>query len=325
MKKGVLILGNGFDLDLGLKTSYSDFMDSDNFKAIADNNNFAYYLQSKRAIIGDNWIDIENEIKEYLNIPQNNFYKDMLKSSSFEQDYYNIITALTSYLSNIDYSSIDLTSSAAKILKSVIINGYFDILSFNYTDLTKIASQLHFTKHMIASKRINAKSFVNHIHGSVKDNNIILGVEDEATIEDDYCYVIKSMSPHFKSNNVREALANSDIIIFFGHSLGETDYLYFNEFFSLQSRVNNQNPNNKYIRLFTKNESSRLDLMKRLRKMNKKQISLLIDSDNFKVYRTESDSDEIIEVINYLKNNSKEIDENNNQEMIRQLERFIVG
>ena len=59
--------------------------------------------------------------------------------------------------------------------------------------------------------------------------------------------------------------------------------------------------------------------------MNKKQISLLIDSNNFKVYRTESDSDEIIEVINYLKNNSKEIDENNNQEMIRQLERFIVG
>ena len=63
MEKGVLILGNGFDLDLGLKTSYSDFMDSDDFKAIVDNNYFARYLEEKRSELGGNWIDIENEIR----------------------------------------------------------------------------------------------------------------------------------------------------------------------------------------------------------------------------------------------------------------------
>lgn len=34
--KFILILGNGFDLDLGLKSSFSSFINSYEFKTIAD-------------------------------------------------------------------------------------------------------------------------------------------------------------------------------------------------------------------------------------------------------------------------------------------------
>lgn len=304
MEKGVLILGNGFDLDLGLKTSYSNFMDSDDFKAIVDNNYFARYLLERRAELGGNWIDIENEIKAYVQYVTGRQTKETIEHNKkglpqFKEDYYELIEALKTYLSNIDLSNINENSCAAKILKAVINYGYFSILSYNYTDLKIIARKLFISK-LSHRKMIEKESFVKHIHGCIKDKNIILGVEDEAEIDKEYCYVVKSMSQYFKSNNVRGTLEDADIILFFGHSLGETDYLYFKEFFSLQSGVNNQKPNRKYVRLFTKDEKSRIEIMLRLREMNNKQTSLLYDLNDFRVYKTTEDDNNIKEVIDSL-------------------------
>jgi len=297
MGKGVLILGNGFDLDLGLKTSYADFMNSDDFKAIVDNNYFARYLQERRTELGGNWIDIENEIKTYLLdiCPQHLF--DHYKEKSFKSEFDELVKALEIYLLNIDYLNINKNSCAAEILKSVINHGYFSILSFNYTDIIKISSQVNPT---IPNEKITKDNFVKNIHGNVNESNIILGVEDEAKIDNKYCYVIKSMNQYFKSSNVRGTLDDADIVLFFGHSLGETDYLYFKEFFSLQSGVNNQKPNRKYVRLFTKDEKSRIEIMLRLREMNNKQTSLLYDLNDFRVYKTTEDDNNIKEVIDSL-------------------------
>lgn len=303
MEKGVLILGNGFDLDLGLKTSYSNFMDSEDFKAIVYNNYFARYLQDRRERLGGNWIDIENEIKSYVHVTVPHTIDEVAHNNKelpqFKKDYYELIEALKTYLSNIDLSNINIDSCAAKILKAVINNGYFSILSYNYTDLKTIASQLSITK-LSNRKLIDKDSFVKNIHGSIKDKNIILGVEDGAEIDKEYCYVVKSMSQYFKSNNVRGTLEDADIVLFFGHSLGETDYLYFEEFFSLQSKVYNEKPKRKYIRFFTKDEESRIEIMYRLRKMNNKQTSLLYDLNDFRVYKTTEDDNNIKEVIDSL-------------------------
>jgi len=304
MEKGVLILGNGFDLDLGLKTSYSDFMDSDDFKAIVDNNYFARYLEEKRSELGGNWIDIENEIKIYLkeeSSPAEAIWNSYNKKM-FKKEFNELVDAMQEYFSNIDFSNIDENSCAAKILKAVINNGYFSILSYNYTDLKTIARKLFISK-LSDRKRIEKDSFVKHIHGSIKDKHIILGVEDNSSIDEKYCYVEKSMNKNYISNNVRETLKDASTILFFGHSLGETDYMYFKDFFSLQSGVNNENIKRKYIRLFTFDDKSEDEIMRLLRSMNNQRISYMRDSNNFRVYRTSENDIDISEVIEYLDTN----------------------
>ena len=60
----ILIIGNGFDLNLGLKTSYQNFIASHVFKNLVDGNNqLCKYLNNQNEL--NRWIDIENELKKY--------------------------------------------------------------------------------------------------------------------------------------------------------------------------------------------------------------------------------------------------------------------
>jgi len=68
--ESALIIGNGFDLSLGLSTSYMDFVNSDEFQVLLDmQNQLAIYLKANAEL--QNWIDIENELKLY-SINENN-------------------------------------------------------------------------------------------------------------------------------------------------------------------------------------------------------------------------------------------------------------
>lgn len=65
-RKIVLVLGNGFDLDLGLKTSYKDFWVSDNCPKIYPAP-IIHYLNGHwgEAIDSVRWYDLENELLNY--------------------------------------------------------------------------------------------------------------------------------------------------------------------------------------------------------------------------------------------------------------------
>ena len=64
MSEKIVIIGNGFDLSLGLKTSYKDFIESDSFTLLLKKeNSLTIYLNGKQEI--NNWVDIEKELTEY--------------------------------------------------------------------------------------------------------------------------------------------------------------------------------------------------------------------------------------------------------------------
>ena len=60
--RNLLIIGNGFDIDLGLKTKYSDFIESNCF----DENKNNLFKSIYRSYKNMNWIDLENELKNML-------------------------------------------------------------------------------------------------------------------------------------------------------------------------------------------------------------------------------------------------------------------
>lgn len=124
----ILITGNGFDLNLGLKTGYQDFIVSDAFSNLLKaNNQLCIYLKNQHEL--NNWIDIENELKEY----SKSIYKDSNRNI-FRQEYQSLCKSLCDYLNNIDMSyvdNIDETSQAYEILTEKFER--LLIFNFNYT------------------------------------------------------------------------------------------------------------------------------------------------------------------------------------------------
>ncbi len=316
MNENTLIIGNGFDLDLGLKTNYLDFADSTYWPKLESI--YKPYLKSKlEERISDNpcWFDIEEELLKYATIDKSNkTLKDYASyNNKIDQDFFNkLLSGFCEYLENEEKKDIIKDSYAAKVLSSVVLNGYFEhIYSFNYTNLNTFAKRLNITKD------IN----YNHIHGKIKDRSIILGVNESQKLISNYEFLYKSSSPYYKSNNLDSDLFNSKEVVIFGLSFGHIDFQYFDYFFKsiLDAKII-PSDKKKHITIFTKDDNSRMEILKKLRD---KQIIVtdLYQKSYFEIIKTTDpkDIDKLDSFIKRLNNNS--IDKFN--ENLSKLERMI--
>ena len=276
MKK-VLILGNGFDLNLGLKTSYSDFVKSEHFEKIVRHKDNYLINRIYTNFRLNKWIDLEEELKRFA-IEQSGNRKSMLDISTELEELRH---ALIQYLNELDYSKINKRSVAAQLLEIVYKNKEdYEIFSYNYTDLNEIIKNIRTEQaNEISKDRVR----YTHVHGTLKDKSIIIGFEDDVDIDDEYCYMIKTFSPHYASHRVRYALEDADEIIFFGHSLGSTDYHYFSKLFRDKSDFGLQKEKSAKIRILTANRESKYEILKQLRNMNNKQTNILYDLNDFEI------------------------------------------
>lgn len=270
----VLIIGNGFDLDLGLKTNYSDFIEDKSFKDLTESNSLAKAIKKEHEI--KKWIDLEAFLKNYI-IAQSTSDVFANKDDSYlKQEFYAIQNSLNEYIGNkIAYPSIKKDSIASQLLNAIAENGDYDIYNFNYTNFEGIC-------YNCEVRKLDCK----HVHGRANDDSIILGVEAHKDIPDDHVYMIKSFSHHYISRNIRQALKDASDIIIFGHSLGETDYHYFSDFFEEQS-CKDLYEKEKNITIFTYDRESELSILKQLRRMNpNNDIGRLRDMNKFRIFCT---------------------------------------
>ena len=129
---------------------------------------------------------------------------------------------MTAFIMQEAQKEIDADSLAVKVLKAVVENGYFlSIYTFNYTDLSRTATMAG----------IQRKFDFKFVHGDVIHNSIILGVDGHSDLREGYAYLRKGNSEHYRSNHIRYDLQECDEVVFFGHSLGDMDYPYFEDFF----------------------------------------------------------------------------------------------
>src|SRR5687767_2558930 len=76
----IIIIGNGFDLSLGLKTSYRDFMESENYKKFSkENPELSEYLVHKLSENSGRWVDIELELANFSVDDINDLSQDEMK------------------------------------------------------------------------------------------------------------------------------------------------------------------------------------------------------------------------------------------------------
>lgn len=256
--KTVFLIGNGFDINLGLKTSYNYF--------------YNYYINLPRDRDHNLVQELKSYITEYIN-GENNNWSDLeigmgnhtTKLNNFEDVeivYDDINESIQNYVTEIDEAfnekieEFDFNLLRTNILKfnsfltpaessfvrsnakSTSDYHTIDIISFNYTatieKLLKIGSEpLEIGRAFYNS---NIKSILNniiHIHGSVDDP--ILGVNDKTQIANENLredirvqnYLIKPLMNqslrHLNDNKTKEIINNSHLICLYGLSLGDTD------------------------------------------------------------------------------------------------------
>lgn len=272
----LLIIGNGFDLDLGRKTRYSDFRSSRfwPFNSL-DHNGLGYYIENF-AKSNSNWFDIEELLRAYGDVNGNEHKKteSSLKPISLKQDQLDFLflnKRMSKYIESINLTSINTDSAAARILNAVLRNGKYNIYSFNYSSLKDIARLTGFKHHFEHE----------HIHGLAANKSAILGVDDETELREGYDFLYKTFSRHYKSHPIQYDLLDAEEIIFFGLSLGRIDYPYFQDFFRLLCESSNKfRENARKVTFITYDDNSRRQILRQLREMNHRRTNYLFGLNN---------------------------------------------
>ena len=299
----VLIVGNGFDLNLGLKTSYEDFFKSDFFPKDAGNTKLVEmcldpeggfeppltevsvfdYLRGYKNL--HNWCDIERALGELPGLlKQKEKHGIYISKDSFDQLHIAFADYLRSVLDE-GYQNLDPGRFAYRLAQALDLDDLV-VYNFNYTD---------------SLERINPdyKELVTYVHGSLADDSIIFGVEDNLEVQKQYDFFLKSFSPFYRSHKIKQDLKNSRDIIFFGHSLSKADYHYFEDLFQ-NLTDNGKDLGERNVTIFTKNEKSRREILWQIRKMNQNKTDVLFGNCELRIFMTDSDQDAIIDYLNDL-------------------------
>lgn len=344
----VLILGNGFDLDLGLKTSYKDFWESDfcpkRYPAPLIRHLNSKWIDNLEAV---RWYDLENELREYalngdktdvINKGEQEYiknhsdylltsnanytgnddtcqhliqkgliileedrsklkhvyvpYRDEIILDSTSRDkcaLLHIKQGLCSYLRSQSYPNNYSSSVAAAVCRAVTntldSGSIVSVYSFNYTQLSSIGNLI-------------APHLVYHMHGNVKNENIVIGTRDDLSLDKSYDFLQKSFDPSYNPPHLVDDMAEADEVIVFGHSLGDNDRQYFAPFF--KERVDSRPGQGKFITIFTRDELSKMEMKRSLQRMTGGRLSDLYVRNTVKIIRTDEIVDDLSDFRDFL-------------------------
>ena len=102
ISNSILIIGNGFDLDLGRNTRYSDFAKSDFWPKNLKSQLYRYLSQKSQI---EKWFDLEGELANYVQTMGDTVssYRALIPATAQEdaQDFRIIVASMILYLQNL--------------------------------------------------------------------------------------------------------------------------------------------------------------------------------------------------------------------------------
>lgn len=237
MDNTLFILGNGFDLGLGFKTSYGDFMKSKEFFDFRESTYLGEYLY-KEQNKNKTWIDIEKELSKYcLEINSGGLMNPMKTNGPglLQVEYETLKDTLKKYLERetVRNLTIDSSSNALALLNQVGLGKNNRIVTFNYTELVE-----GITGNVFSPQNHN----LLHVHGSLAtEDDIVFGVEDEVELSKKHAFLYKAYSMFKQTRTFSKWLSEASNIVFYGYSLGDTDKQYFARYFQDLCKINDFN------------------------------------------------------------------------------------
>jgi hypothetical protein len=244
----LLILGNGFNLDLGLKTRYCDFAKSPQWEKLyasfkgTNKKNLARFLK-KKANEG-NWFSIEESLAEYA--------REKIRERKFEhvtddkRFFEELKDQLDTYLTLESTRIHEKNNVAQQLLDRMNEKKVFDkIYTFNYIP--------HDALHGWCGCEYERD--VVYVHQRLT-YGIVLGVAERDITDDKYSFLRKVNQKSYISTNLGNDLVEAEEVVFFGHSLNTIDFDYFRDFFKACSQYNESNNAQRHITIITKDEQS---------------------------------------------------------------------
>jgi hypothetical protein len=255
MAESLLILGNGFDLDLGLHTRYSDFWESERWQSVKSTCPEPYIITSlERYRVTHNWFDLESGLLEGAKSLKDRIRR-YFDASKYYDSYQMLIQELGAYIKLQQESFTPSKNSVAeRLLKAIDSNLLFKcIYTFNYTDIAEMSKRFH----------VSNLPLVQFIHGALNPNDqIILGIEmeDFSSIPPQLTFLIKSNSPYYRYTNLLRDLELADHVVFFGHSINGMDFPYFKDFFLHMVNMPILKDGKRYVTIITYDERSAMQI-----------------------------------------------------------------
>ena len=256
------LIGNGFDLNLGLQTQYNHFLEEYKKISLKDNANIRRF---KKEIKQDSflWSNAELAFGEYTEC----FDGTERTAKEFIECYADFCTKLSAYLfrqeERLNYRAIhsSLSQNFAEAIthyymgfretqKTLIqkseknfLGGYnFNFLNFNYTETLDAAiSAVSETAGLLGKRKVLSGFHENKIHPSIHVHgklglDMVFAVNDETQLKNTALFseyaeflrqLIKQYANEMAENNVEQkavdVLNQSDLIYVYGMSLGATD------------------------------------------------------------------------------------------------------
>lgn len=247
--KTLFIIGNGFDINLGLKTRYGQFYDY--YKTIDSKSKLISELKQEIENGIENWADLElafgkhtiklNDIAEFDEV-----YDDVLDNLGdylmSEEEKFDVTKInLAKFFYDLTYPEKSLTEEDKEELNAYKLKWKstewrINIMTLNYTRtiekmLSDIFLNVEIAKHHGHPVMLNG---IQHIHGYT-DKRTIMGVNDVSQIaKTDFHENQEILEALIKTKNNRvqrhtidriceHDIAEASLIVIFGSSLGDTD------------------------------------------------------------------------------------------------------
>jgi len=248
--KILYIIGNGFDLNLGLKTSYIDFYQY--YKTVESDNVNVQKLKENISKTYESWADLELALGDYTqHLEKIEEFDDILLDIGEELSNYLHLEEhkLENYEINqrkfFDYlcfpENLFLPADKENLLsiKKKWINHQWNlnIYTLNYTSvIEKIFGDKQ--KKVLLAHHNNTLTIqlgeIKHIHGYL-DNDMVIGVNDISQIKNESFHnnrdvlesIVKSECNRANRSNIDRQFTNkinsANLICIFGSSIGDTD------------------------------------------------------------------------------------------------------
>lgn len=248
----VFLIGNGFDVNLGLKTRYAEFYEY-YLNIPTENKNIRNLKEHLRENKSDFWSDLEIALGKYT--------AELSSFEQMEEVYDDINNEMQRYISSIENMSLpkdidielfknNISSpesflSPAEVSRIKMVyenlvrtNHFIDIINFNYTStIDKILGYdsqfLTIAPSIYNSSLKTIVRSVIHIHGAINDP--ILGVDNVSQISNEELiksgdiigYLVKPLINTTLGSLVdakaKKTILDANLICIYGMSLGETD------------------------------------------------------------------------------------------------------
>lgn len=243
MTKITFIIGNGFDINLKMKTSYRDFYKYAIEKYNQNNDKNSIYDNIKDDF--ENWCDFEISLGKYTKTRLNKTLKSSLNEESnlILQDYNSVMSDLLDYLSieeekyfkkklDVNFTKDcfyeELNAGQYSTIDNLLFNQRCEVnlITLNYTSVLE-TMRFRWNRQLSNFNITN----IHHIHGTLSDN-LTVGVSNESQLspilnDSVKKYLIKPASIELANDSRMKIMDNilnsSSIIIIFGTSLGYSD------------------------------------------------------------------------------------------------------